>query len=474
MSSLAAAALKAAVDPVLDGGVTDTILSKVDQMTFETFPEELIKAARMLVIDGIAVAVAGARLEQAPRILASHLRVQGGVGDVSALGFGFGLSAVSAALLNATSMHVLDYEPMWQPATHALSPVLAASLALAEQKELGGRELITSLVRGIEIQGWLREASKSESRELRFHPPGVVGPIGSAIACGTLLGLDRTGMANSLGMAASRCGSLFTNLGTMTKSTHCGFAASSGLESALLAAAGFSASTAIFDARTQSYVQALMPRFDVPTFLRLGEGFRILDPGFAIKIFPAKFSTHYGITAALELHEKIGDPASISRIEIVVADVPSSNRPFPSSGLDGKFSVQYTVAAAVLDGYVGLDTFTDDRLHRADMQTVLPKIEISMPADMPSQYNTGRYAEVIVHMPDGKILKAKCSNPRGSWGAAPISAAEHEIKVRTCLATFLPGDKIDEIVGLTAHIETIDGAGLRRLLRLASGRDVTP
>lgn len=455
-------------------GVTQAILSKIEAMTFETFPDELIAAARMLIIDGIAVAVAGARLEEAPPILGSHLRSQGGRGDVSALGLGFGLSAVSAALLNATSMHVLDYEPMWRPATHALSPVLAASLALAEEKGIGGRQLVTALVRGIEIQGWLREAGQTESRDLRFHPPGVVGPIGSAIACGTLLGLDRDAMANAMGIASSRCGALFSNLGTMTKSTHCGFAAASGLESALLTNAGFGANKAIFDSQAQGYLQAFMPTFDIPTFLRFGDGFRILDPGFAIKIFPAKFSTHYGITAALELHQEIGDPDKITGIEIVVADVPSANRPFPKSGLDGKFSVQYTVAAALLDGQVGLDTFTDERLLRADMQSILPKIAISMPPEMPSLYNTGRYADVTVSIADGRVLTARCYSPRGSWGAAPISLAEHETKVRTCLATFLAGDQIDEVVELAARIEMIDGAQLRHLLRLASGRDVSP
>lgn len=454
--------------------VTQVLISKIQAMGYETFPEELVAAARMLVIDGISVAVAGAAFEEAPPILAAHLRRQGGRGDVSALGLGFGLSAVSAALLNATSMHVLDFEPMWRPATHALSPVLGAVLALAEEKRLNGRQLITALVRGIEIQGWLREAGKSESRDLRFHPPGVVGPIGSAVACATLMDFDKDQMANALGMASSRCGTLFSNLGTMTKSTHCGFAAASGLESVLLTEAGLGANKEIFDVPSQGYIHAFMPNFDVPTLLRFGEGFRILDPGFAIKIFPAKFSTHYGITAALELNPSVTNPDEIVSVEIVAAEVPSSNRPFPKSGLDGKFSVQYTVAAALLDGHVGLDTFTNSRLQRPDMQKLLSKISLTMPPEMPSLYNTGRYGEVTVKMTDGRVLTARCSNPRGSWGSPPISFAEHQRKVRTCLETSLTTDKIDEITSLAARLETLDETKLRRLLRLASNRDTVP
>lgn len=448
--------------------VTAQILARIEAMTFERFPAELLVAVRMLVLDGIAVAVAGARLERAPTILADYLDAQCGSGEVSALGLGRQYSASSAALLNASSMHVLDFEPIWRPATHALSPVLGAILALAEQEQQGGRELTTALVRGIEIQGWLREAGDAESRDLRFHPPGVVGPIGAAMACSTLLGFARDDTANALGIASSRCGSLFANLGTMTKSTHCGHAAAAGVEAALLTRLGFDANPQVFDTAQQGYLQAFMPDFDLDTLLRCGEYFRILDPGFAIKIYPAKFSTHYGISAALDLYPQIDDPATIDSVAITAAAVPSSNRPLPKSGLDGKFSMQYTAAAALLDGRVDLETFTDDRLSRADMQALLAKITISMPPEMPSLYNAGRYAEVAVRLHDGSDLSARCHAPRGSWGAEPIPVAEHLGKVRACLETCLAPDAVDEIIDLGGRVETLDSDGLRRMLRLAA------
>ena len=452
--------------------LTQAVVAKLQAMRFEDFPEALVASARRLVIDGIAVAVAGASLEEAPRILAGHLKRHAREGDVSALGLGFGLAPVPAALLNATSMHVLDFEPMWRPATHALSPVLSAVLALAEDRALSGRDVMTALVRGIEVQGWLRQAGMSESRDLRFHPPGVVGPIGSAAASACLLGLDADQTANALGMAASRAGALFTNLGTMTKSTHCGQAAANGLDCALLTEAGFTATHRVFDEDSQGYFAGFMPTADPSVLLQIGTRWRILDPGYAVKIYPAKFSTHYGIAAALELHPKIADPEAIETIRIVVADVPSSNRPFPRSGLDGKFSVQYTVAAALLDGRVGLDTFTDLRLSRPDMQRLLPRITVEMPADMPSAYATGRYGEVTVTLAGGETLTARCSNPRGSWGGEAMTEAEHRAKVENCLATALDRPAITQIIDGAARFEHLDGAALQQLLRLASGRKI--
>src|SRR5438105_12891815 len=208
--------------------------------------ETAIAKARQLVLDGIAVAVAGARIEKTPKILADYLRGQ--EPECSALGFGFHLAAVPAALLNAASMHVLDFEPIWTPATHALSPALSPVLALAESIGANGRDVLAAVIKGVEIQGWIRRAcGHVESRDFKFHPPGMVGPIGAAVAASHLLKLDATTLANAIGIATSRCGSLTSNTGTMTKSTHCGYAASLGLESALLAANGFTGDDQAFD-----------------------------------------------------------------------------------------------------------------------------------------------------------------------------------------------------------------------------------
>ena len=160
------------------------------------------------------------------------------------------IDPVRAAALNGAAMHVLDFEPMWSPATHALSVTLPVALALAEARGLPGREVLTALVKGIEIQGWLREASGQYTPDvLKFHPPGLVGPMGAVAVASHLLRLDPERMANAFGIAASRAGSVFSNVGTMTKSTHCGQAAAMGLEAALLAEAGFTGDPETFESR---------------------------------------------------------------------------------------------------------------------------------------------------------------------------------------------------------------------------------
>src|SRR5258708_38717201 len=200
--------------------VTSRLCDKITAIEANDIGADAIARARQLVLDGIAVAVAGARVETAPRIIADYLRKQGSKQESSALGFGFRLSPVPAALLNATSMHVLDFEPMWTPATHALSPALAPVLALAETIGADGRDVLAALIKGIEIQGWIRRASGHvESRDFKFHPPGMVGPIGAAVAAAHLLRLDAHRPAHALRRSTSRCGSLPSQTSTTSKAT---------------------------------------------------------------------------------------------------------------------------------------------------------------------------------------------------------------------------------------------------------------
>ena len=454
--------------------LTAQVCERIVACGAEPLGPPLTAAARQLFLDGIAVAVAGAQLEEAPRLLAAHfadpLTGTGAGNAASLLGLNARLGTVQAALVNGASMHVLDFEPMWLPATHALSPALAPVLALGEALGSSGAKILTAMVLGIEIQGRLRQAAGPlESHELRFHPPGFVGPIGAAVASGFLLDFDAAQFANAIGIAGSRAGSLFVNLGTMTKATHCAYAAAHGLEAALLTRRGFTGTPTLFDPAPQSYGEAFFPRgFQAQGLLDFGAPFRVLDPGYAIKIFPAKFSTHYAITAALEARPKIPSVDAIRKVRMTAADVPSSNRPHPASGLDGKFSLQYAAAVALLDGHVGLASFSDERFARGDIQPLLGRTEVTLTRDIPSLYTAGRYLDLEVELADGEVIRTRCERPRGSWGSPPISDAELHAKARDCLATYLQPDAVATCLDLCDRIDSLDGRGVRGLLRLAS------
>jgi aconitate decarboxylase len=447
--------------------VTSSLCERIAGTGYESFGAPAIAAARRLVLDGIAIAVAGTE-EKAIQILAAHHKEQRGAAQATAIGNGFRLNTVSAAALNGAAMHVLDFEPMWSPANHALSTTLAGVLALAEARGASGREVLTALVKGVEMQGWIRQASgQFEARTLRFHPPGAVGPLGAAVAAGHLLGLNADRLANAVGIAASRAGSVLANAGTMTKSTHCGHASALGLESALLAERGFTANVDVFEA-PQGYVPAFYDDgFNVEEMLGYGRApWRIVEPGYAIKMFPSQFGTHFGITAGIELHPDIPSAAAIRRVVLTAPVMTYVNRARPKTGLEGKFSLQYTAAGALLDGNVGIRSFTDARLAKADMQDLLGKLELRLDPAIPGCFEE-MHVLLRVELDGGRILETRCDGPRGKWGTPPISEAEHLVKIRDCLATRFDATAAEHIIGLARRIDELDAAGVRQLMQEA-------
>jgi 2-methylcitrate dehydratase PrpD len=378
--------------------VTSQLCERIAGTGYENLGAPAITAARRLVLDGIAIAVAGTE-EEAIHILAAHHKEQGGAAQATAIANGFRLNTVSAAALNGAAMHVLDFEPLWSPANHALSTTLAGVLALAEARGATGREVLAALVKGVEMQGWIRQASAL------------------------------------------------------------------GLESALLAERGFTANIDVFEA-AQGYVPAFYDDgFKVEEMLAFGRApFRIVAPGYAIKIFPSQFGTHFGITAGLELHPNIPSAAAIRHVILTAPVMAYVNRPRPKTGLDGKFSLQYTAASALLDGKVGIRTFTDARLAKADMQDLLGKFEVRLDPAIPGRFEE-MHVLLRVELDDGRVLETRCDGPRGKWGTPPISEAEHLVKIRDCLATRLDTAAAERIIELARRTDDLDATGVRQLMQ---------
>ena len=448
-------------------GLTATLCERIAATRFEDLPPETVAAARRLVLDGLAVGVAGVAEEDAVPILARCMRALGGAPVATVIGCDFRIDPVRAAALNGAAMHVLDFEPMWSPANHALSTTLPVALALAEVRGASGRDVLTALVKGIELQGWLRQASGQHSFDvLPFHPPGLVGPMGAAAAASHLLGLDPARMACAFGIAASRSGTVWSNCGTMTKSTHCGQAAAMGLEAALLAEAGFTGDAATFESPQGYAATFYRDTFNPDELLRYGSApWRVVQPGYAIKMFPSQFGTHFAITAGLDLHARIPSAGAIRAVQLVAPCLPYVDRPRPETGLSGKFSLQYTLAAALLDGEVAIRTFTEERLNAPDMQALLGKITLRQDPAIPPKFEA-MHVRVSVELTDGSVLEARCDGPRGVWGQAPISETEHLIKARDCLAAALEPEAVERCVALATRIDEQPPAQVRELMAL--------
>lgn len=449
---------------------TQRLCDKITGIGFDDLSAEVRKNSTQLFVDGIAVAIAGTCQENPPSILAEHARFLGGEAQATIFNFGFQSSLTQAALVNGASMHVLDYEPMWNPPNHQLSTCLPAILALAEFNKSDGKTVLTALTKGTEMMSRLRWAAPKQRdlRVVKFHPPGFVGPMGAAVAAAHMLGLDSKQLGNALGIAASRCSALWPNNGTDTKCLHCGMASSNGLDAALLASKGFNGNPDILGA-PRGYVETF---FDTDEFLwdelfAFGDPYRMVNPGYAIKMWPSQFGTHYIFTACHELKEKIPSTDQIKSVVVVCPDLDYPDRPRPATGLAGKFSWQYAAALALLDSTINMDSFTDERRFSPDIEALLSKVTLDRSGTFDFNMDgTGEGFLIRLELLNGDLLEASCNGPKGSWGKEPISQKEHLEKVRECLSLAFSANDVESVIDVGYRLEELDGSEMSDFIRL--------
>ncbi len=427
---------------------TKTLAQFIADTNYQSLPPSVVEAAKIAILDGVANMVAGSVQELAD-IIGRYVRDNGGAPQSSVVGWGYKTNPPAAAFANGVFGHCLDYEIQGFPPTHGTSSCLPAALALAEHNHASGQQIITAYVLGWEIQGRLRAASAPATAPA-YHPPGLVGPLGGAAAAAKSLGLNANDTLMALGIAASRTGGLTANTGTMVKSTHPGNAARMGAESAILAGMGYTASDVALESPV-GYAAALFGgdfNWDVATG-GLGSSWRLTDPGFDIKRFPAQVYMQNVIEAALNLREENGlEPEAVEQLTIYRRGRGHSG-PVPRSGLDGKFSVEYCAAAALLDGQVGIDTFTDTRRFAPDMDDMLGRIRVE-----PEGPESGATLATAL-LKNGSTISSECASFRGS-AANPMNRDERMVKVQDCFLRAM--SEADTLFALEA-LENLEQVG---------------
>lgn len=265
-------------------------------------PAEAVAAARALLLDALASAVAGrATLEarEAER-LARRLF---GPGDAVVIG-GAPMSPAGAAFQNGFQVTAATVCDVHRPTlTHVTPEVVPAVLAVARPEALPsptGSDLLAGVLTGCEVTVRVAEALDGEAHRRRgWHNPGIAGAIGAAAGVGRTLRLDVTGIRHAMGHAASQAAGTFAALGTPGVKVHQARGALSGLLAGTLAAQGIPAA---LDALTAT-PGGLLPAYadgGTPERLVDGLGERWAARDIALRRWPAASSLQSVIAATLE------------------------------------------------------------------------------------------------------------------------------------------------------------------------------
>jgi len=417
----------------------------------DAIPARAVEVAQSAILDGLACAIAG-RDEPVADRLRGWARAQAGSGAATLWGSGERVPAGLAALVNGAAAHALDFDDVsWAMNGHPTVPLLPAALAAAEVANASGAELLRAFVAGFEIEARIGQMLGRPHYERGWHATATAGVFGAAAAAGLLLGLDAGQLRRAFGIAASRASGTRANFGTDTKPLHAGLAARAGLEAAELAKLGM---TAREDALEAEMGLADLYGAGRPALPRLGEPFALERPGLELKPYPSCRFTHRAIDAVLALREKHGE-SSLRAIEI--ASDPLGLKiliyPTPSTGLEAKFSLQYCAAVAWLDGWPGLDSFSDARAARGDVQDLLRRVTV--------REARGPDEEVELVFRDGTRARGTARVARGN-PERPLSEAERLAKVRGCIAPKLGEARAERLIESVGRLESL--ADIRELI----------
>ena len=428
-------------------------------------------AAARAVLDTIGVTLAGAA-EPAARIVQKVVQQDAG-GPCHVLGTAFRSSAGNAALANGTAAHALDYDDMcFVSLAHPSAPLVAASLAAGEVAGASGRALLDAYVVGFELEGRLGRAMNPRHYQRGWHCTSTLGTIGAAASASRLLGLDAAAAGHALAIAASAASGLKENFGTMVKPLHAGMAARNGVVAALLARAGMTASGAAIDG-PQGFLAAMdseQPSLEALA-ADLGARWEIVDTGITVKLYPSCAGTHPTLDALLDLRRCDGFTADeVQAIEIGVDSIVPTILLYdrPSSGLEGKFSMPFCAAAALVRGRVGIDTFDTATLGDPAILEMQGRVTMRVDPDLDASAPSLTQARVTVRLKNGRALTASANGARG-YPERPASDEELATKFTSCATQTLTASHAAHVLDVLRDIESI--ADVRMLTDLlAAGR----
>ena len=360
-------------------GATERVASFISRTSLEAMPAEAVPKAKKAIADTFAAILSGVGSEVAEP-LRRYLQAAGASGAVPILGTGTTSAPDTAALVNGTFGHALDFDDVlsMMPA-HPSAVILAALIASLGTERVTGRALIEAYVIGIEVGGKIGLGMTVGHYHRGYHATGSLALFSALAALLKLHRVDVPLSGQAFGIAASMASGLRRNFGTMTKPLHTGIAARSALTAWRLATCGFTAAPDILEAKSGLYSTLGVSDSSADlTAERLGRPFVITDPGLALKKFPCCYASHRAMDGLITLRERMRfDAGSVER---VICRMPPGGMqvltyPRPRTGLEGKFSLEYPLAAGVLDGGYALGSFSDEAVRRSEINALYSRID---------------------------------------------------------------------------------------------------
>ena len=401
-----------------DTEITKRLADWVVGLTADQIPANVRAEGVRTFVNWLGCAVGGASHETVDKAL-DAVRMFSGPQRAQVLGRADRLDELHAAFLNGISSHVLDYDDTHlKTIIHPAGPVASAILAVAETRAISGRDFLTALIAGVEVECRIGNCVYPEHYDRGWHITGTAGVFGAAAATGKLLGLDRQQMSWAFGIAATQSSGLREMFGTMCKSFHPGRAAQNGAMGAFLAKAGFDSSERAIEA-PRGWANVLSTKQDYSEIVDgLGESW---EAGLnTYKPYACGIVIHPAIDGCQQLRQRLGervaDIASVAlRTHPLVLEL--TGKTAPRTGLEGKFSVFHAAATALLRGDGSPTAFTDEAVRDPAIMALRDKVKATTDTSVEEHA-----VHIKVTMSNGEVIDLHVPHAIGSL-ERPLSDA---------------------------------------------------
>lgn len=433
----------------------------------QEIPEEVRERARLAILDTVGTTIA-ARISPDSDQIAAFVEGDDAADDAPLIGRGGWASTTDAAFVNSFLAHLLDFDDSHgDMAGHPTAVVLPAALSIAHRLDLPFAQVVDAYIIGVEVISRLGRALNPDHYDHGWHPTATIGVFGAAAAAARLLRLTPAQTQSALSLAAAFSSGIKASFGTSAKPLQVARSAASGAQAALLAQSGATGRADAFE-HAQGYARVFEGKDGLHVDTSdLGTRWSLVQPGIIIKQYPCCGSTHSAIESAVALA-----PLRAEQIERVLIRLHPRrrghvDRPRPTTELDAKFSVQYTVSRALLSGEVTLADFIG-AAHTTDEAVSMLAKTVVEDMDAPDNAVEDRYvASVTVRLTDGRELSRFTPVASGRRPGEMLPADRIVAKFENCVRPQLGEDQTDRLRALVL------GAGreqVREVLRLTRPR----
>lgn len=449
---------------------TKTLCRFIANSRIHAFSGNVVDASKKCFLDWIGVALAGMK-DPSVRLLVQLIEEMGGRRQASLLGYGTKTNLLYASLANGAMSHVLDFDDAHSGVrTHPSAPLIPALLSVAEHKGLPGTDLITAFVVGFDVTIRIGLALGRKYYETGWHATSILGRFGAAAGVGRLLRLNPGQLCNALGLAATQAGGVRDVFGTMAKPFHAGKAAMDGTLSALLAERGFLAPQDILSPGS-GFSTVFSSEYDPEQLIAdLGRSYHILGDTF--KPYAACLLTHPVIDGLISLRKEYGlTPEKIERIDLEVSPLAlqAAGKPNPKDGTEGKFSLPFVAALALIHGRSGNSLFSAEMVRNPGIKRLMKKVKI-----LPKAPIGETEARVTLTLKDGSWVSRQVLTPKGD-PEDPMTFEEIVQKFNDLTGGILSDARASRIIQTVRNLDRLKAAAdLVRLCRTREGADRAP